>query len=210
MALFITFEGVDGVGKTTQANMLLDFFIKKNVKARLIREPGSTPLGERIREILLAGSQDSSPLAEFLLFSAARAQITESIIIPALKAGEFVIADRYFDSSTAYQSFASGLNLSDVEAVNRVASLGLIPDVTFLLDGPDLAADGKKAPDNFEKKGLSFQNAAREGFAAIAKNHGRFAVINFDKSAAPHSIHGRVLKILSGRYQNEACFGDYS
>src|SRR4051812_33656609 len=136
--LFVTFEGVDRAGKTTQARMLVDALGERAVA---VREPGGTPVGERVRDILKDPAVELGPVAEALLFAAARAELVARVVRPALEDGRVVVSDRYLDSSLAYQGEARGLGVDEVARVNRFATGGLEPDVTFLLDlDPDEAA----------------------------------------------------------------------
>src|SRR3954452_9549347 len=131
--LFVTFEGVDRAGKTTQARMLCDAL---GDRALPVREPGGTPVGERVRSLLKDPAIDMGPHAEALIFAAARAELVERVIRPALADGRVVVSDRFLDSSLAYQGEARGLGVDEVAGVNRFATGGLEPDVTFLLDLP--------------------------------------------------------------------------
>src|SRR4051794_32147714 len=135
--LFVTFEGVDRAGKTTQAGVLRGALRDRAVA---VREPGGTAAGERVREILKDGSIELSPTGEALLFAAARAELVRQVIRPALDDGKVVVSDRYLDSSLAYQGEARGLGTDEVAVVNRFATDGLAPDITFLLDLPLAAA----------------------------------------------------------------------
>jgi dTMP kinase len=172
MSLFITFEGGEGCGKSTQTRVLARRLYQLAIPAVLIREPGNTPLGERIRFLLKQASEISiSPLAELMLFNASRSQLVSDVIIPSLKEGKIVICDRFTDSSTAYQSFARGLDIAIVKTVNQIAAQGLKPDITFLLDIPPetgLARKRSGANDRFEQETLVFHRKVREGFLTLA------------------------------------------
>ena len=135
--LFITFEGIDGCGKSTQFQMLKEYLETQGVDFIVVREPGGTVIGEKIREILLNKKNDSMrPLTELLLFEAARAQIAEEVIRPALEKGTCVLCDRFFDSTYAYQGYARKLGADKVLLLNDLATAGLEPDITFLIDIP--------------------------------------------------------------------------
>src|SRR5215208_5328800 len=129
--LFVTFEGIDRSGKTTQAGLLVDAL---GDEALGVREPGGTPAGERLREVLKDPEVPLAPETEALLFAAARSELVANVVLPALAAGKVVVSDRFLDSSLAYQGGARGLGIEDVERVNNFATRGLRPDVTFLLD----------------------------------------------------------------------------
>src|SRR5919199_2225214 len=149
--LFVTFEGIDRSGKTTQARLLSDAL---GGDAVAVREPGGTEVGERVREVLKDPGSPLTPQAEALLFAAARAQLVAEVIRPALEAGKVVVSDRFLDSSLAYQGAARGLGVEEVERVNRFATGGLLPDLTFLLAiDPAAAAERAGELDRFEGEG---------------------------------------------------------
>lgn len=171
--LFITFEGIDASGKSTQAELLYEFLRKKGVTAIRLRDPGATPISESIRHILLDNKNSAmSSWTELLLYEAARAQMVEESIRPALQAGTIVICDRFYDSTTAYQGYARGLDLHIVHRANSIGSVGLIPDLTFFVDvDPKVAAERKmkldETADRLEAEGLSFQEKVRHGFRQV-------------------------------------------
>jgi dTMP kinase len=165
--LFVTFEGVDRAGKTTQARMLVDAL---GDRAVAVREPGGTPVGERVREILKDPTVELGPVAEALLFAAARAELVARVIRPALEDGRVVVSDRYLDSSLAYQGEARGLGVEEVARVNRFATGGLEPDVTFLLDlAPEQAAARGGELDRFENEGRGLQEQVRAAYSRLAE-----------------------------------------
>jgi dTMP kinase len=171
-SLFITFEGVEGCGKSTQSRRIYRRLERLAIPALLIHEPGITALGKKITR-LLKWSQDIkiSPLSELLLFNASRAQLLEEVVLPALNEGKIVICDRYADSSTAYQGYGRGLALEEVIAVNRTATQGLTPDLTVWLDVPvagGLARKKDTAPDRFHREIIDFHRRVREGYRALA------------------------------------------
>ncbi|MCI0449649.1 MAG: dTMP kinase [Chlorobi bacterium] len=183
--MFITFEGIDLSGKSTQAKLLYEYLQSKKVKSILLREPGGTAISEKIREIILAREHlEMTPLTEFMLFSASRSQLVSEVIKPHLKKGFVVICDRYFDSSTAYQSYGGGLDLKQVLKVNEIATGNLVPALTFLVDiSPKdaflRASNRGGQTDRMESKTLKFYNKVCNGFKEIAnKNKKRFVVIN--------------------------------
>jgi len=170
----ITFEGIDGSGKTTQINLLADSFRAAGLDVLVLREPGGTPIGEAIRKILLDSRHDGmGQETELLLFEAARAQLIREVIEPALAAGTRVICDRFFDSTLAYQGFGRGMDLDMIEALNRYAVGACRPDVTILLDLPVEAAVRRLAgrqgqADRLEGEGLAFMQRTGEGYRALA------------------------------------------
>ncbi len=173
---FITFEGIDASGKSTQAVLLHEFLRKKGATVIRLRDPGATPISESIRHILLDNKNSAmSAWTELLLYEAARAQMVEESIRPALEAGTIVICDRFYDSTTAYQGYARGLDLDIVHQANRIGSVGLEPNLTFYVDvDPTVAAERKikleQAADRMEAEGLSFQEKVRHGFRQIQKS----------------------------------------
>ena len=187
--IFITFEGIDGCGKSTQCEMLKDFLKEQNKDFIFVREPGGTVIGERIREILLdKKNSQMTARTELLLFEAARAQITDEVIKPALEEGKIVLCDRFFDSSSAYQGMARGMGMDFVSGLNMAATGGLAPDITFFFDisaEEALERRGKRgeASDRIELAGLKFQEDVRRGYIELAKNsEGRVITIDATKS----------------------------
>jgi dTMP kinase len=175
MPLFITFEGVDFSGKTTQANLAVDRLRAAGNTVLFVREPGGTGLSERIREILLEKTRLSiDPVAELLLFNAARAQLVREVIRPALAGGTVVVCDRFYDSTTAYQGYGRSLPLDSVKAVNAFASGGTVPDLTLFVDvdpaeiGRRKAANGH-TPDRMEQSGEDFYAKVLHGYREIAR-----------------------------------------
>jgi dTMP kinase len=165
--LFVTFEGIDRSGKTTQAGMLCEAL---GDDALGVREPGGTPAGERVRELLKDPSVSLSPEAEALLFAAARSELVAEVILPALSEGKVVVSDRFLDSSLAYQGGARGLGIEDVERVNHFAVRGLKPDLTFLLDlSPEDAAGRAGESDRFEEEGEGLQAAVAASYERLIR-----------------------------------------
>ena len=188
--LFVTFEGIDRSGKTTQAGLLVDDL---GDSALGVREPGGTPAGERLREILKDQSVSLSPEAEALLFAAARSELVADVILPALEEGKVVVSDRYLDSSLAYQGGARGLGIADVEQVNHFATRGLKPDLTFLLDlPPEDAAARAGESDRFEEEGTSLQEAVGAAYEALIRaDPERWRRI--DARRSPDEVHKLVM-----------------
>lgn len=193
--LFVTFEGVDRAGKTTQARMLHDALGERAVA---VREPGGTEAGERIRSILKDGAIELDARAEALLFAAARAELVEQVIKPALAEGKVVVSDRYLDSSLAYQGEARGLGVDEVRRINAFATGGLEPDITFLLelDPADAAARGGET-DRFEDEGRALQDQVRDAYDRLAReNPERWRRI--DAARSPDEVHADVMEVVAG------------
>jgi dTMP kinase len=189
--LFVTFEGIDRSGKTTQSRLLLDALGDEAVG---VREPGGTPAGERIRSLLKDPDVELSPEAEALLFAAARAELVSQVIEPALAAGKVVVSDRFLDSSLAYQGSARGLGVEEVERINAFATAGLRPDLTLLLDLDTAAAAGRGAveDDRFEQEGAGLQRQVAAAYDELAgADPGRWRRIPADRD--PRAVHGDVL-----------------
>ncbi len=199
--VFITFEGIDGCGKSTQFEKVRDYFQEQGRDFIVVREPGGTTVGEKIREILLDKKNDSmTSLAELLLYEAARAQITEEVIGPALKAGTSVLCDRFFDSTSAYQGYARGLGSELTDTLNKIATAGITPDITFLLDLDTETAYNRRhnrgeAEDRLEALGNSFQDKVRAGYLECAKKDDRIKVI--DAKGTPDQIFEEIKTWLS-------------
>ncbi|HET6351528.1 MAG TPA: dTMP kinase [Coriobacteriia bacterium] len=171
--VFITFEGGEGSGKSTQLNRLGMMLQTAGRKVRLLREPGGTRLGEEVRGLLLdPANSGMDSRAELLLYEAARAQLVAEVIEPALAAGEIVMCDRFYDSTTAYQGYGRGITLDEIAALNRAASAGLRPDRTLVFDvDPMLGlarATAAQEADRLESESLAFHHRVRDGFLAIA------------------------------------------
>ena len=164
-AVFVTFEGIDGSGKSTQAELLAESLRAEGTDVVATREPGGTAVGERIRELLL-GQARISPWAETALFAAARAQLVDEVIRPALDRSAVVVSDRYVDSSLAYQGIARGLGLEPVLELNLGATQGLLPDRTFLvvLDPQEASRRSSGDPDRIEREGIEFQSSVDRAY----------------------------------------------
>ena len=188
--LFVTFEGIDRAGKTTQARLLAEAL---GDEAVAVREPGGTAVGERVRELLKDPEVDVVPEAEALLFAAARAELVARVIRPALEAGRVVASDRYLDSSLAYQGAARGLGVEEVAAVNRFATGGLVPDLTFLLEIEAGAAAARAGqPDRFEAEGRALQDAVLAAYERLVEAEPeRWRRIDADRP--PEEVHADVL-----------------
>lgn len=179
MACFITFEGIEGCGKTTQVRLLADLLMSRGHTVTVTREPGGCAIADQVRAILLdAENRALVPLAELLLYAAARAQHVEEIIRPALAAGGIVICDRFTDATVAYQGYGRSLDLDLIDRLNRIATGGIMPDLTVLLDCPEEtglaramerinACDGARE-ERFEQESLRFHRAVRQGYLRLA------------------------------------------
>jgi dTMP kinase len=188
--LFVTFEGIDRSGKTTQARLLCEAL---GASALGVREPGGTPAGERVRDLLKDAAVPLGSEAEALLFAAARAELVEKVIRPALEDGRVVVSDRFLDSSLAYQGGARGLGIDEVEGVNRFATGGLVPDLTFLLELDTATAARRTGErDRFEDEGTELQQAVLEAYERlVAADPGRWR--RLDATRSPEQVHAEVL-----------------
>ena len=203
MALFITFEGGEGSGKSSQAEELRRWLSTQGIPAILTHEPGGTELGEKISDLVKwAQNTDISPMTELLLFNASRAQHVKEVIRPALYEGKAVICDRFDDSTTAYQSYGRGLDLEMVKSINDTATGGLRPNLTVLLDisvKDGLARKSGEKLDRFEKEDLEFHKKVREGYLKLAdEERERWLVIDAAQSRESISeiIYQRVQSLL--------------
>jgi len=206
--MFITFEGIEGSGKTTQLNHIADYLRKKGEACVLTREPGGTPIGEKIRAILLdPASKGMDPMTELLLYTADRVQHVKELLGPSLAAGKIVLCDRYFDATLVYQGYARGLDIELIEQLHRMLPAGLRPDITFLLDLPpemglsrawaQIDAGNRTGRESrFEKEALSFHEKVRSGYLALArKEPERFRIIDAGRDAA--EVQTEILKVLA-------------
>lgn len=205
--MFITFEGIEGSGKSTQIKLLMPVLQAKGYDCITTREPGATKIGEKIRAILLDSSHNSMfSITELLLYEADRAQHVREIIKPALQANKVVVSDRFFDATTVYQGYARGFDLEVIEQMHHMVVGSLKPDLTIILDLPvDLGL--KRAwerintqsthvrEDRFEKEALAFHEKVRQGYLAMARlEPERFRVI--DASKDPETVHKKIKEIV--------------
>ncbi len=186
--LLITFEGIDFSGKSLQAEMFINRLRENGAEAIALRDPGGTPISEKIRHLLLDNRHNEmSAWTELLLYEAARAQMIEQAVKPALAQGKIVVCDRLYDSTTAYQGYGRQLDLTLVAAANRIGACGLVPDLTFLLDVPVAVAAERQRKlnrhnDRMESEGKPFQERVRQGYLHIAAAEPqRIRVINGDQ-----------------------------
>ena len=195
MSLFITFEGADGCGKTTQIELLNKYLQQKGFKTLVTREPGAKGLGEKLREILLNYNGEVSPNCESFLFLADRAQHVDCVIKPALKDGVIVLCDRHTDSTVAYQGYGRQLDIEQIKKLNEIAVNGLKPDLTIVFD-IDIETTMQrvgKTKDRMESAGMDFFNRVRNGYLAIAKEEpNRVKVIN--SADTIERIHEKVVE----------------
>ena len=195
--LFITFEGGDGCGKTTQIKLLDEYLRSKGYKTLLTREPGSKGLGVKLREILLNYDGEVSPNAESFLFLADRAQHVDCIIKPALEEGVVVLCDRHTDSTVAYQGYGRGLDLVQIHRLNNIATSGLKPDLTIVLD-VDVETSQKRVgteKDRMESAGIEFFERVRKGFLEIAKQEPQRVKV-VDSTQSIEEIHREILELV--------------
>ena len=193
--IFITFEGVEGAGKTTQVQRLANA-LGPNVV--LTREPGGTPVAERIRDIFLT-ADGITPMTELLLIAAARAQHVDERIRPALAANQIVICDRFIDATVAYQGYRGGIDLALIQRLNRIATGGLVPDITFILDLPPEVGlqrqqHGRTHRDRLDKEPLDSHRKVREGYLSAAKAEPHRVKL-IDATQAPDAVHSDILTV---------------
>jgi len=203
--MFITLEGIDGCGKSTQAKLLAKYFIEKNIKCVELREPGGTKLSEKIRSILLdKNNNEISPMSEFLLYSAARSQLVDQVIKPNLEEGNAIICDRFYDSSTAYQGYGRGLKIDRIEQVNIAATGGLKPDLTIIVDISVTTSlkrlnSANKQSDRIESESIEFFERVRSGFLQLATvQKDRVKVVNGEDDI--NTVRMKVEKLVADRF----------
>lgn len=202
--MFITFEGIEGSGKSTQVILLSRYLKKKGYKVVVTREPGGTAFGEALRKVVLKRNERIVPLAELLVIMAMRAQHVEEVILPALKKGMIVLGDRFCDASCAYQGFGRGLDLDVIKELNRLVSKNIEPDLTILLDcnvklGLKRKLQHATSLDRFEGETLSFHRRIQKGYLKLAKDEPeRFMILNGNLSidSTHQAIRQRVDRLL--------------
>jgi dTMP kinase len=206
LSLFITFEGPDGSGKTTQAKMLSDYLVSRGMAVLHTREPGGTAISEQIREVILSTrNQSIGNETEALLYSAARAQIVAELIRPALAAGKIVVCDRYADSTMAYQGYGLGLDLQALRVITQFATGGLSPDLTFYVDVPvelGLARRHRGETNRLDLKDQVYHSRVREGFLKMSQDEPRrWIVIDGTRSVdeVQEEIRAKLEHRLEGR-----------
>jgi dTMP kinase len=201
---FISFEGIDFSGKTTQINLLKEFLTGHGLQMYVLREPGGTILSEQIRTILLDKAHSNmTSIAEIFLYSAARNQLVMERIRPLLQKGYYVIADRYVDSTTAYQGYGRQLDPEMVRQINRAATQGIMPGITFYLEvSPEIATErlknSDKMADRLEDQGIDFYKRVFEGYKEICnKNSSR--VYNIDGTQTVEVVHKKIISIIKSK-----------
>jgi dTMP kinase len=209
VGLLVTFEGGEGVGKTTQTQLLIERLTSAGHPVVGLREPGGTPLGDYLREWLKASDRPLTPEAELFLFTAARAELVRTQVQPALDDGKIMVLDRYADSTTAYQGYGRRLPLALVRSANALATGGLQPDLVVLLDAPPrvalertLARAGEEADRRFEDADLAFHRRVRAGFKRLARRGAdRWLVVDATASAdaIAEAVWARVSTLLAER-----------
>ena len=199
---FITVEGIDGCGKTTQAEFIIDGLVEAGLSAKIVREPGGDPISESIRKLLLHAEESMSDRAEALLMIASRAQLTDKVILPQVINGTWVVADRYADSTIAYQGGGRGLSVQSLDSINEFGTYTLKPDLTFFIDiSVDVAnARMRVERDRIEKEGNEFQQRVREQYLKLHESEpNRFILINGEQSVdnVRKEIWTHIKKILN-------------
>jgi len=210
LSLFITFEGGEGCGKSTQAKALWRRLSRLGISSQLTREPGDTALGNQLRRLLKRKCQDEiSPEAELFLFAACRIQLVSQLIRPSLQQGKVVICDRFADSTTAYQGYGRRIDLATVKAINDLATQHTRPDLTVLLDAPATKGLGRKQAsmkDRFETEEIAFHNRVRDGYLKLAAEEPeRWLVIDatLPRATIARIIWDRVSRLLQAESTSE-------
>lgn len=205
--MFITFEGIDFCGKSTQIKKLEEYLISKHKLVKVIREPGGTVISEKVRSILLDKENDQMFMeTELLLFSASRSQLVREKIRPYLNQGYFVLSDRFHDSSTSYQGYGRGISVDSIKSIHKIAIGDTIPDLTFFIDIPVEVANKRKSLklselDRIELADKNFFTRVREGYHQIAKEESRFRIIDGNQDI--ETIHKQIVKEIHDYDQSE-------
>ena len=192
---FITFEGIDGCGKSTQAELLNDYLLHNNIQSTIVREPGGTSISEKVRDILLSKINTSmSSRTEALLMTASRAQLTKEVVIPKLESGSWIVSDRYSDSTLAYQGGGRHIDNNWLKTLNFFATFEIIPDLTIYLDVPvDIIPQRKTGYlDRFEKEGLNFLNDVRNAYIKLADQE-KQRILSIDGTRNIDWIHKSII-----------------
>jgi dTMP kinase len=199
--LFITFEGSEGCGKSTQSKLLYQYLRRKGKQAIYLREPGGTKISEKIRKILLDPHSHISAVSEMLLYMAARAELVHEIIIPALLSGKIIICDRFLDSTIVYQGFGLGIDIGIINEIGKLATSGIRPDLTILLDLPvKKGLEYRKLnKDRIESRSFAYHNRVRQGYLTLARlepKRIKVVAIEKDKSVTQHKIRKLVSDLI--------------
>lgn len=196
--MLISFEGIDGCGKSTQIDLLKQYFERKGLKYSVFREPGGTEISERIRSLLLHETEVMDPVTELLLFSAARSQLIQEKVLPLLKDNQIVILDRFFDSTTAYQGYGrKSADLDSIRNLNELATHHIVPDLTFYLRvTPEEAAKRTSGvrKDRMENSGTQFFSLVSKGYDEMAEKEER--IYTLDATHSPDMIHSEIVSVI--------------
>jgi dTMP kinase len=202
--MFVTFEGGEGAGKSTQIKKLADWCFSQAIPCVVTREPGGTSLGKHVRNLLLESQSPVDERAELFLYSADRAQHVGEVIIPALQRKEVVLCDRFTDSTVAYQGYGRQLNIEWIEQLNNIATQGLSPDLTFWLNIPPevgFARKNSQELDRLELSGIDFHRRVHSGFAALQAAHPR-RIVAIDGVQAPETVFSHILEKFCATYSS--------
>lgn len=203
--LFITLEGTDGCGKSTQAGILAERLETAGYSVRLTREPGGTPLAEGFRRLILDPKNRVHPLTELFLYEASRAQHTEEVILPALADGKIVVSDRYTDATVAYQGYGRKIPLAAVKTLNRIAAIGLKPDLTILLELSEKSARERtkgRLKDRLESEKNSFQARVRTGYREIARKEPR-RIKRMNGEGSAQDVADRIWRVVKANVRRK-------
>jgi dTMP kinase len=206
LSLFITFEGVEGSGKTSQIQRLKKYLTQKGIPCKVTREPGGCPIGEEVRKILLnPDHQEMAPITELFLYEAARAQHVTEVLKPFLKRGGIIVCDRFCDATSAYQGYGRKMDLKWIDRLNRLSSQGIRPDITFLLDCPSDVGLNRALQRNrtlkqeregrFEREEIQFHRRVRKGYLAIARKEPRRVKV-IDTREGEEKVFEKIRKIV--------------
>ncbi|MEG1499527.1 MAG: dTMP kinase [Clostridia bacterium] len=197
---FITIEGCEGSGKTTQIKMLKEFFEKQKIDGVFTKEPGGTVFGEKLREILKHADFEICAIAELLLFESSRAEHMKEVVIPALNANKIVVCDRFVDSSIAYQGYGRGIDLAEIKQLNEIATFGVVPDLTIWLDICPKDAferkNGMDSGDRIEEEGLAFHDKIYAGFKKICEENPK-RVVRIDAKGSCEKVFKDIIKTIN-------------
>ncbi len=199
--MFISFEGIDGSGKTTQLQILAKYLESLGGDVIVLREPGGVPLSESIRGLLLNSTEDINPITELLLFEASRSHLVHSLIKPAIAQGKTILCDRFYDSTTAYQGYGRGIDLETINTFNSIATLGIVPDLTFYLDVDFATAEkrsDRKIYDRIESAGKEFYLKIIKGFRELATIYPE-RIIQIDASKELETTSALIRQIIDNK-----------